>query len=100
GIHTTADDSSHYEPAELKEQWHDRDPVLRLQRYLEKQGQWSAAIGEAMEADIAAQLDAAWKEAQAYPVSTVEESLTHVFAEMTPRLRQQLEMLKGESNHA
>lgn len=100
GIHTTADDSSRYEPAELKEEWRDRDPVLRLQRYLEKQGRWSAAIGAEMEADIAAQLDAAWKEAQAYPVSTVEESLTHVFAEMTPRLRQQLEMLKGESNHA
>ncbi len=95
GIHTTADDSSRYEPAELKDQWRDKDPVLRLQRYLQKRGRWNAEIGEQMEADIKAQLDAAWEEAQAEPPSTVEESLTHVFAEMTPRLRRQLEQLKG-----
>jgi pyruvate dehydrogenase E1 component alpha subunit len=98
GIHTTADDSSRYEPPEYREQWRDRDPVLRLQRYLERRGQWSEAIGQTMEADIKTQLDAAWEEAQRVPVSLVEESLTHMFAEMTPRLRRQYDDLKGNSH--
>ena len=55
-------------------------------------------MGQAMEAEIKDQLDAAWEEAQRVPVSLVEESLTHMFAEMTPRLRQQYEELKGDSH--
>lgn len=96
GIHTTADDSSRYEPPEFKEQWRDKDPVLRLQRYLERRGKWNEAVAEAMEADIKAQLDAAWAEAQRVPASQTVESLTHVFAEMTPRLRRQYDGLKGD----
>lgn len=98
GIHTTADDSSRYEPPEYKEQWRDKDPILRLQRYLERRGRWDAAINEAMEVEIKAQLDAAWDEAQRVPLSRVEESLPHMFAEMTPRLRQQYAELKGVSH--
>jgi pyruvate dehydrogenase E1 component alpha subunit len=98
GIHTTADDSSRYEPPEFKEQWRDKDPVLRLQRYLERRGQWNAAKGEAMEAEIKAQLDTAWEEAQRVPASRVEDSLTHMFAEMTPRLRRQYDTLKGDTD--
>ncbi len=98
GIHTTADDSSRYEPPEYKEQWRDKDPVLRLHRYLERRGRWNAALGQAMEAEIKDQLDAAWEEAQRVPLSQIEESLTHMFAEMTPRLRQQYEELKGASH--
>lgn len=95
GIHTTADDSSRYEPTELRQQWQDKDPLLRLQRYLERKGRWNAEIGQAMEQEIKSQLDAAWQAAQAHPISKVEESLHHMFAEMTPRLRQQYEELKG-----
>jgi pyruvate dehydrogenase E1 component alpha subunit len=98
GIHTTADDGSRYEPAEFKETWRDKDPILRLQRYLQKRGQWTPEIGQAMEADIKTELDAAWEEAQRYPLNTVEEGLIHVFTEMTPRLRQQYAELKGDAH--
>ena len=69
-----------------------------MQRYLERRGKWNAAVGEAMEAEIKAQLDAAWEEAQRVPASCVEESLTHMFAEMTPRLRRQYDELKGAAD--
>ncbi len=97
GIHTTADDASRYEPAELKEQWKDKDPILRLQRYLEARGRWNGATGSAMEREIKAQLDAAWKEAQAIPPARIEESLTHVFATMPPRLQAQQRALRGDA---
>jgi pyruvate dehydrogenase E1 component subunit alpha len=96
GIHTTADDASRYEPAELKDQWKDKDPILRVQRYLESRGKWSASAGEAMEHDIKDQLDAVWKEAQALPPSRPDESVAHVFATMTPRLRAQQAAMKGD----
>ena len=95
GIHTTADDSARYEPAKYKEQWRDKDPVLRLQRYLEQLGSWNTAIAAAMEAEIKAELEAAWEEAQRVPASQTEEGLTHMFAEMTPRLRYQYDELRG-----
>lgn len=98
GIHTTADDSSRYEPVEYKEEWRDKDPALRLQRYLERRGKWNADIAQKMEAEIKAELDAAWEEAQRVPISRMDEGLTHVFAEMTPRLRQQYDELKGDAH--
>jgi pyruvate dehydrogenase E1 component alpha subunit len=95
GIHTTADDASRYEPAHLKDDWKDRDPILRLQRYLERRGKWNAKVGEAMDADVKAQLDAAWAAAQASPIPKIGESFTKVFAEMTPRLREQQAQAEG-----
>jgi pyruvate dehydrogenase E1 component alpha subunit len=98
GIHTTADDASRYEPAELKDEWKDKDPILRVQRYLEARGAWSPAVGEAMDRDVKAQLDAAWKDAQALPPSRPDDSLTHVFATMTPRLRAQQAAITGDAD--
>jgi pyruvate dehydrogenase E1 component alpha subunit len=36
--HTTADDASRYRTKELVEQWKAKDPILRLERYMEKKG--------------------------------------------------------------
>ncbi|MDR7545536.1 MAG: pyruvate dehydrogenase (acetyl-transferring) E1 component subunit alpha [Armatimonadota bacterium] len=89
GLHTTADDASRYEPSELREQWRDRDPLLRLQRYLRRQGVWSDALASRLEDDVRQELDAAWEEARRYPPPRLADSLERVFAEMTPRLRAQ-----------
>lgn len=98
GLHTTADDSTRYEPAELREAWRDKDPILRLQRYLERRGKWDEDIAESVEADIKAQLDAAWEDARSYPPPDIEESLEYVFEELTPRLRRQQRELGGNSD--
>lgn len=97
GIHTTADDATRYEPQELRERWRDKDPILRLQRHLERRGKWNSDVAAAVEEEIRAQLDAAWEEARAYPPPRLDESLERVFAEMPPRLRQQWQSLKEEA---
>lgn len=89
GMHTTADDGSRCEPAGMRDTWRPKDPVVRLQRYLQRRGVWTEQTGEEMEREIASQLDAAWGEAQAMPPPTVVESLQHVFAEIPPRLAEQ-----------
>ncbi|MBA3885798.1 MAG: pyruvate dehydrogenase (acetyl-transferring) E1 component subunit alpha [Acidobacteria bacterium] len=89
GMHTTADDGASCEPAGMRDSWRPKDPLLRLQRYLEARGRWSEAIGNEMDTEIAATLDAAWAEAQATPTPTVSESLAHVFAHVPDRLAAQ-----------
>src|SRR5439155_274392 len=43
GLHTTADDPSRYEPREMHDLWVNRDPLLRMQRYLKTKGVVDAA---------------------------------------------------------
>jgi pyruvate dehydrogenase E1 component alpha subunit len=89
GMHTTADDGSSCEPPGMRDAWRPKDPLIRLQRYLEGRGMWSEAMAAESEREIAAQLDAAWQQAQAEPRTTLEESLSWMFAELPPRLRAQ-----------
>lgn len=89
GMHTTADDGSRCEPAGMRDTWRPKDPILRLQKHLQRRGAWNERLGEEMDREVTAQLDAAWAEAQALPASTVVESLQHVFAEMPTRLAEQ-----------
>jgi pyruvate dehydrogenase E1 component alpha subunit len=89
GMHTTADDGSRCEPPGMRDEWRPKDPLIRLQAYLQHLGVWSEAIGARMEEDVNRELDRAWQEAQAEPPPRLEESLRHVFAEMTPCLHEQ-----------
>jgi len=41
GAHSTADDPSLYRGEEEVQRWREKDPILRLRRYLEKQGLWN-----------------------------------------------------------
>lgn len=93
GMHTTADDGARCEPAGLRDTWRPKDPIVRLQKYLQRRGVWTDSVGEDMDREVSAQLDAAWAEAQATPPSTVADSLSHVFAEMPPRLAAQREAI-------
>jgi pyruvate dehydrogenase E1 component alpha subunit len=96
GMHTTADDGSRCEPAGMRDTWRPKDPIVRLQRYLQRRGVWTQQSGEAMEREVTAQLDAAWAEAQATPAPTVPESLQHVYAEMPPRIAEQKRAIEEE----
>jgi pyruvate dehydrogenase E1 component alpha subunit len=89
GMHTTADDGSRCEPPGMRDAWRPRDPLIRMQRHLEHRGVWNDGVGARMEEEVTAELDRAWQEAQAEPMPRLEDSLGHVFAEMTPRLREQ-----------
>ncbi len=97
GMHTTAD-TTRYDSPEVFEQWQKRDPLLRVQRYLERRGLFSADIGARMEREIEVDLETTWKEVQELTPARIGESLDHVFSEMPPRLRdQRIEM--SEENH-
>jgi pyruvate dehydrogenase E1 component alpha subunit len=89
GMHTTADDGARCEPPGMRDSWRPNDPLVRLHAYLQRRGVWNERIGEEMDREVAAELDAAWATAHAMPPSTVLESLQHVYGEMPSRLAEQ-----------
>ena len=54
GAHTTADDPTKYRDEAELEEWKGRDPLLRLQRYLQHTEQWSEAWEQQMLAECTA----------------------------------------------
>lgn len=94
GLHTTADDPSRYVPSQMQEEWIPRDPLLRLEAYLQRRGVLTAERLEAMEAEVRDQLAEAWAEAQKEPPPDPGLYFSRVYASVPTRLRRQLEGLE------
>lgn len=95
GPHTTADDPTRYREGDEDEEWEAKDPLLRVRRLLEQQGQWS----EDWETDVKGQatrvIENAVDWAESVPEPTLEEMLGRMYAAPTQPLRHQLEQGGG-----
>lgn len=90
GAHTTSDDPSKYRPAEEVEQWRERDPILRLERYLRAEGtgeDFFRAVAE-QAAEYAAGIRAACLELTPPEPASM---FAHVYSEPHPLVRQEAE---------
>jgi 2-oxoisovalerate dehydrogenase E1 component alpha subunit len=94
--HTNADDTTRYRRADEVERWSAEDPVTRLDTYLRSRGvltdETANAFGEqaeALAADLRTRMNA---DTTADPLELFE----HVFAEPTPQLREQRDLLVAE----
>ena len=90
-LHTTADDPTRYRSAEEVKQWEKRDPLLRLQQYLIDQKLLSSKQLKALEAEVQADIDHAWQEAQEQMASLGDplDIFDHMYAEPPPYLQEQ-----------
>lgn len=95
--HTVADDPSRYRTDADTAGWSERDPVVRLQTHLLREGHLTEESDAALQAEVAAEFEAALQEADGYPNPTPAEILDHVFAEPTPQLRRQRAELLEEA---
>ncbi|MFB6354125.1 MAG: thiamine pyrophosphate-dependent enzyme [Halobacteriales archaeon] len=93
--HTTNDDPSRYRDDAEVDWWRERDPFDRYRAFLEAEGYWSEIDEDAMRADIEDRFDEAREQVQAYESGGLEELFAHVYDEMTPALRDQLEALES-----
>jgi pyruvate dehydrogenase E1 component alpha subunit len=89
GAHTTADDPTKYRDEAELEEWKGRDPLLRLQRYLQHIEQWSEAWEQQMLAESTAEVEQAMEEAAAVPPPSPQDMFRYMYAEMTPQLIEQ-----------
>ena len=89
GGHSTSDDPSRYVPQEEFDEWAKKDPITKFEAYLEKRGLWTEAKRSELEAECAAEINQAAREAEATPRPVLESIFTDVYAELPQHLRRQ-----------
>lgn len=93
GAHTTSDDPTRYRKKDEEEEWRKKDPVKRLQIYLEKKGIWSQSYEDKLLKEVSGEVEKAVEEAEAYNPG-IENMFKYVYAEITPDLEEQMEELQ------
>jgi pyruvate dehydrogenase E1 component alpha subunit len=104
-MHTTADDPKKYRSEEEVKAWEKKDPLPRFQLYLRGKKLLDDKIQAVMEEEIRKELDTAVAKYELYRHDPYE-MFKHMYAEMTPELRKQLEEFRrhmegaGQANTA
>lgn len=92
--HTTSDDAKKYRPKDEEEYWIKRDPIMRMRLYLKSKNSWNEKWQKEIEENSSAKISKAVEIYESTPVNRVEDIFKHVYAEMTPQLKEQMEYLK------
>ncbi len=79
GDHTTADDARRYRSEEQLAEQRQYDPIKRLREYLEREGHWTSQDEEALNAEAAAEVEAAVKEYLATPAPPPESMFDYLY---------------------
>jgi TPP-dependent pyruvate/acetoin dehydrogenase alpha subunit len=89
GGHSTSDDPKKYVPAAEVEAWKKRDPIPRFEKYLEANGMWTPAKGEAMRKECADLVQESAREAEKVPPPPLETIFSDVYATIPAHIRRQ-----------
>ncbi|WP_020674890.1 pyruvate dehydrogenase (acetyl-transferring) E1 component subunit alpha [Geopsychrobacter electrodiphilus] len=88
--HTTADDARRYRDSAELESWREKDPLLRMRRFLEHRGLWIEADQQAQEQALLQRIDQAVEAAEAVSPPTVEEMFRYTCHQLSSRQEEQL----------
>lgn len=94
GAHSTADDPSVYRSDEEVECHAGECPLLRLRLYLEKQGLWDKQKNEQWLASVAQETTEAIEKAKLAAKPPISSLFEHVYFELTPSLKEQMDELQ------
>ncbi|MCD8521331.1 MAG: pyruvate dehydrogenase (acetyl-transferring) E1 component subunit alpha [Saccharospirillaceae bacterium] len=92
GDHTTADDASRYRAADDVQAAWEREPLLRLRRFLTSQGAWSEAMDARWQEHCQALISKAVEQYLATPPQAAEAMFDHLYAEWPAALDEQLDL--------
>lgn len=97
-VHTTADDPKRYRTDDEVEEWRQRDPLTRLQKYLTRKNLLSDEKIAAMETDIKEKIQTAVDRAeqQMKEFGAPSDMFNHAYAVIPPHLAEQKEFLERE----
>lgn len=88
--HTTADDARRYRDGAELESWQAKDPLLRMQRYLENKGLWSDVEHSQLKNTLIEEIDQAVIEAEAMAPPQPEEMFRFTCHQLSSRQEEQL----------
>ena len=91
GAHTTSDDPTKYRKDEELEPWKEKDPILRLERYMIREGLLKEEEIEPMIEEFEKEVMDAYKRIENDSDTEIEEIFAYHYEEMTPQLKDQLE---------
>ena len=83
--HTTADDAGRYRSPEEVALWREKDPILRLERYLAARGMWDPEKGGELRQRLTAVVDEAVRRMEAMPPPARSELFDGTLSTLTPR---------------
>jgi pyruvate dehydrogenase E1 component alpha subunit len=88
--HTTADDASRYRTKEEVAAWKAKDPILRLERYMEKKGLWTGEYQKEVAARATAAADEAEKQAESLDRPDPRDMFTYTYSALTQRQKAEI----------
>ncbi|WP_141431337.1 pyruvate dehydrogenase (acetyl-transferring) E1 component subunit alpha [Bacillus sp. 03113] len=93
GPHTMAgDDPTRYRTSELDNEWEKKDPLVRFRKFLEGKGLWNEEKENEVIEQAKEDIKEAIKKADETPKQKVSDLINNMFEEITPNLKEQLEI--------
>ena len=89
--HTTADDARRYRDPQELDVWKERDPLLRMRRFLEEQRLWSNGDQEQLELTLRERVDRSVTTLESVPPPEAEEMFRFTAVSLSSRQQEQLE---------
>jgi 2-oxoisovalerate dehydrogenase E1 component alpha subunit len=93
--HSSSDDPSGYRSKKEEEAWREKDPILRMQRWLIDQEWWNEEEEKALQERLRREVLETMKRAEKRPPPPLDSMVTDVYADVTPALQRQLDRLKA-----
>ena len=91
--HSSSDDPSGYRSRKEEEAWREKDPILRMKRWLIERDWWSDDEENARQDELRREVLETMKRAEKRPPPDLGTLVSDVYADVTPALQRQLDAL-------
>lgn len=97
GPHTlSGDDPKRYRTSAEEGDWQQKDPLIRMRKYLLEKGLWTSELEQSWEEEFNEQINEAIKETEAAPVQKISEFLENTFIDTPRTLQDQIAVFKAK----
>jgi pyruvate dehydrogenase E1 component alpha subunit len=95
--HTTSDDAKKYRDPEEVKKWENKDPILRLKRYMMKNKMFSEKYEKEVQEKAERLIEKAVQKEESMSPQKPEEIFNYMYASLTPELKEQQQRAKEEN---
>lgn len=97
GDHTTADDARRYRDTDEVQAWAQKDPIIRLRKYLDAKGLWNEEKQQVVEARAKKFVEGIVRASEGIAPPAVTEMFDYMYATLPPELVRQRETMRTHS---